>query len=62
MHLEKVLEILGREAVDGSPAELEVLCIRIGELVRINGEEWVKANRERLLSEWDTILKMKLIR
>ncbi len=62
MHLEKVLEILGREAVDGSPAELEVLCTRIGELVRINGEDWVKANRERLLSEWDTILKMKLIR
>ncbi len=62
MHLEKVMEILGRETVDGSPAELEVLCTRIGELVRMNGEDWVKANRERLLSEWDTILKMKLIR
>ncbi len=62
MHLEKVLEILDKETVNGSPAELDVLCTRIGDLVRMNGEEWVKANRERLLREWDTILKMKLIR
>jgi hypothetical protein len=62
MRLEKVLEILDREAVDGTPAELDVLCTRIGDLVRMNGEDWVKAERERLLSEWDAILKMKLIR
>ncbi|MGD9097000.1 MAG: hypothetical protein PVF97_02875 [Desulfobacterales bacterium] len=62
MRLEKVLEILDREAVDGTPAELDVLCTRIGDLVRMNGEDWVKAERERLLREWDAILKMKLIR
>ena len=62
MHLEKVLQILEKESVDGSPSELDVLCTRIGDLVRMNGEDWVKANRERLLREWDTIRKMKLIR
>ncbi|MDJ0804063.1 MAG: hypothetical protein QNI89_19810 [Desulfobacterales bacterium] len=62
MHLEKVLEILEKESVGGSPTELEALCTRIGDLVRMNGEDWVKANRKRLLREWDTILKMKLIR
>ncbi len=62
MQLEKVLAILDREAVDGSPAELDVLCTRIGDLVRMNGEDWVKANRERLLREWDAIVEMKLIR
>ena len=62
MHLEKVLEILEKESVGGSPTKLEALCTRIGDLVRMNGEDWVKANRKRLLREWDTILKMKLIR
>ena len=62
MHLEKVLQILEKESVDGPPSELDVLCTRIADLVRMNGEDWVKANRERLLREWDTIIKMKLIR
>ena len=62
MHLEKVMAILGIERMEGSPAELDVLCTRIGDLVRLNGEDWVKENRERLLREWDTILAMKLIR
>ncbi len=62
MRLEKVLAILGQEQIDGSPAELDVLCTRIGDLVRLNGEDWVAANRQRLLREWETIVKMKLIR
>ncbi len=62
MRLEKVLAILGQEQIDGSPAELDALCTRIGDLVRMNGEEWVAANRQRLLREWEAILRMKLIR
>ena len=62
MRLEKVLAILGQEQIDGSPAELDALCTRIGDLVRMNGEEWVAANRRRLLREWEAILRMKLIR
>ncbi len=62
MQLEKVLALLGKDQIAGSPAELEVLCTRIDDLVRLNGEDWVATNRERLLREWETILRMKLIR
>ncbi len=62
MHLKKVLTLLGQKDIAGSAAELEVLCTRIGDLVRMNGEAWVEANRERLLREWETILQMKMIR
>ena len=62
MRLEKMRTLLGRERIDGSPAELEVLGTRLDDLVRMNGEDWVRANRERLLREWDTILRLKLIR
>lgn len=62
MHIEEVLALLGREQIAGSPQELEVLCTRIGDLVGMNGDAWVMANRDRLLSEWETILRMKMIR
>ena len=62
MRLEKVLAILGQEQIDGSPAELDALCTRIGDLVRMNGEAWVRTHRERLLREWETIVQMRIIR
>lgn len=62
MRLEKVFSLLGQEKIPGSQEELEVLCTRIGDLVRMNGESWVAANRERLLREWEAIIRMKLIR
>lgn len=62
MRIEEVAALLGRKQIPGSPQELEVLCTRIGDLARTNGDAWVKANRERLLREWETILRMKMIR
>ena len=62
MRLEKVLSLLGQEQIPGSRKEREVLCTRIGDLVRMNGEPWVEANRDRLLREWESIIRMKLIR
>jgi hypothetical protein len=62
MRIEEVAALLGRKQIPGSPQEHEVLCTRIGDLARINGDAWVKANRERLLREWETILRMKMIR
>ena len=62
MQIEQVRKYLGREHIAGSPQELEVLCTRIADLVRMNGEAWVTANRERLLREWETIVRRKLIR
>ncbi len=62
MRMETVRDLLDQENISGSLKELEVLCTRIGDLVRLNGEAWVRANRERLLREWETIVQMKMIR
>ena len=62
MRMETVRDLLDQKHISGSPQELEVLCTRIGELVRINGEAWVRDNRERLLREWETIVRMQMIR
>ena len=45
-----------------SEKELKILCIRIGELVELNGEEWVKASRQTLLDEWEYIVNQGIIR
>lgn len=62
MHIEEVAALLGRKQIPGSPQEREVLCTRIADLARNNGVAWVEANRDRLLREWETILRMKTIR
>ncbi len=38
-----------------------MLCIRIGELVELNGEDWVKESRQRLLDEWEYIVNQGII-
>jgi len=58
---EKVFYLLGQREIPGSAKELEKLCIRIRELVELNGENWVKANRKKLLSEWEYIIKEGII-
>jgi hypothetical protein len=59
--IEKVYELLGTRDISGSEKELDKLCIRIRELVESNGEDWIKANREKLLFEWDYIIQHKII-
>jgi len=61
LSLEKVFRLLGQREIPGSPKELEKLCVRIHELVELNGENWIKANRKKLLSEWEYIVKEKII-
>ena len=62
LSLEKVCELLGQSEIPGSAIELEKLCIRIHELVKANGEDWVIENRQKLLSEWDFIVQQGIIR
>ena len=59
--LEKVYDLLGQSDIPGSPKELEKLCIRIHELVKANGEDWVIENRQKLLSEWHYIIQHGII-
>ncbi|MDX2499117.1 MAG: hypothetical protein QNL14_01240 [Deltaproteobacteria bacterium] len=61
LSLEKVFSLLGTQHIKGSEKELKILCIRIGELVESNGEEWVTESRQSLLDEWEYIVSQGII-
>ena len=60
--LKKVKELLGIGSLPGSKKELGILCTRLGELAELNGEEWIRENRQNLLDEWETIIRLEIIR
>ena len=57
----KALELLEEEQIPGSAAQREKLYIRIDELVKSNGEAWVRQNRAQLLREWEYIVRSKIV-
>ena len=59
--LEKVFSLLGTQHIKGSEKELKMLCIRISELVELNGEDWVIQSRQSLLDEWEYIVNQGII-
>ena len=61
LNLEKVFALLGTRDISGSEKELKILCTRITELVQSNGEKWVEENRQKLLDEWNYIVRQAII-
>jgi hypothetical protein len=61
LSLDKVSDLLGSQKITGSEKELKLLCVRIRELIEMNGEEWVRQNRQKLLDEWDYIVRQGII-
>lgn len=61
LSLEKVFSLLGTQHIKGSDRELKMLCIRISELVELNGEDWVKESRQSLRDEWEYIVSQGII-
>ena len=61
LNLKKVYTLLDTRNIPGSEKELEILCTRISELVRLNGEKWVEENRQKLLEEWNYIVQQSII-
>ncbi len=59
--LEIVFKLLGTQNIPGSPKELEILCARISELVELNGEDWIRKNRQKLIDEWYYIIRQGII-
>ena len=59
--LEIVFKLLGTQNIPGSSKELEILCTRISELVELNGEDWIRQNRQRLIDEWYYIIRQGII-
>ena len=61
LSLEKVCDLLGTQHIPGCEKEQKMLCTRIRELVEMNGEQWVRQNRKKLLDEWDFIVGKQII-
>ena len=61
LSLEKVSDLLATQEIPGSDNELRILCVRIRELVEMNGEDWVRQNREMLIEQWEYIVQQKII-
>ena len=58
---QKVLTLLDVKRLSGSIEQRRKLIARIGELVELNGEAWVRRNSENLLREWEAILRLKIV-
>ena len=61
LNLKKVYTLLGTRDIPGSEKELKILCTRITELVKLNGEEWVEENRQKLFDEGLYIVRRAII-
>ena len=61
LSLDDVFDILNTRKIPGSDDELKKLCIRIRELVELNGKDWVVENRQKLLDEWEYIVSQGLM-
>lgn len=61
LSLQTVFKLLGTQNIPGSPKELEILCIRISELVELNSEAWIRENRQKLIDEWYYIVRQGII-
>ncbi len=61
MTLDELYRMLGTHHISGTRHELSVLRVRLGELVRLNGEEWVRENSARLLSQWSRVLELGVL-
>ena len=59
---EKICELLGTAEIPGNDKELEILRIRMGELLELNGEEWIREHRRMLLQQWRQVVATGTIR
>jgi hypothetical protein len=62
LSLEKVCELLGTTEIPGNEKERQALCLRLGELLELNGERWIRENRSMLLEQWQWVVDLKTIR
>lgn len=58
---QNVLALLDVERLSGSAEQRRKLVVRIGELVELNGETWVRRNRDKLLEEWEWLVRQKIV-
>lgn len=54
--LDTLIGFFHTREIPGTPEQLELLSVRIGELSEINGREWVRRHRDRLLRQWEAAI------
>ena len=57
---EDLYTLLDTRHIPGTPDQLAKLATRIGELVEINGPQWVRQHRQLLLAQWQFILDQNI--
>ena len=53
---DQLKEILNTQEIRGTPEQVRLLAVRVNELCHLNGRDWVAANSDQLLDQWDKIL------
>jgi hypothetical protein len=49
-------KLLNTSHIRGTPEQIRMLAIRVGELNALNGSAWVLENASQLLAQWDMVL------
>jgi hypothetical protein len=62
LSLEKVCDLLGTTEIPGNAKELGVLRIRMGELLELNGADWIREHRQMLLEQWRCVVDLQTLR
>jgi hypothetical protein len=57
LSLEKVYELLGTTEIPGDEGQIRALCTRMSELLQLNGEQWIRQNRQMLLEQWRALIE-----
>jgi hypothetical protein len=58
--LDRLYAFLGTRDIPGEPEALARLATRLEELAAMNGENWVRMNRQILLKQWQMALRHPL--
>ncbi len=61
LSFEAASELLGTHAIPGNEREIAALCTRLGELLDLNGEDWIRSHRAMLLAQWRRVVECRLI-
>lgn len=61
LSFEDVAELLGTRAIPGNEREIAALCTRLGELLELNGESWIREHRDMLLEQWQRVVGGRFI-
>jgi hypothetical protein len=58
---QKLLELLGTSEIPGTDEQIQIFCVRLGELLEMNGERWIRHHQVKLLDEWRYIIEQGIL-